>query len=177
MQIIILGAGQVGSTLAGALVSEGHDVTVVDINPLCLEALQSHMDIRTLCGTASHPHVLKDAGADEADMLIAVTNSDEINMIACQAAYTLFRTPQKIARIRSVHYLQEPELFQNDALPIDVLIGPEQLVCDHIRALIEYPDAKQVIYFSHEHVIGLALTVAENSPAIGITPTRNSYCR
>ncbi|MAZ43550.1 MAG: Trk system potassium transporter TrkA [Legionellales bacterium] len=165
MRIVVLGAGQVGSTLAELLVAEEHDVTVVDQDPQRLTELQSHMDIQTFCGSASHPSVLLDAGVNDADMLIAVTNSDEVNMIACQVAYSLYRTPQKIARVRAMPYLQAKGLFQNDALPIDVIISPEQLVCDDIRALIEYPDALQVMTFADDRVFGLGITLQADSLA------------
>ena len=105
MKIIILGAGQVGSSVAHNLASEANDITVVDINERLLQDLQDRLDIRTVAGTASHPEVLSRAGAEDADMVIAVTNSDETNMIACQVAYTLFHTPIKIARVRAVEYL------------------------------------------------------------------------
>ncbi|MDX1519980.1 MAG: NAD-binding protein, partial [Gammaproteobacteria bacterium] len=97
MKIIILGAGQVGTSVAINLVSEANDITVIDTNPSCLQYLSEHYDLRTVCGVASYPSILGMAGARDADMIIAVTNSDEVNMIACQVAYTLFHTPTKIA--------------------------------------------------------------------------------
>ena len=100
MKIIILGAGQVGGTLAETLAQEDNDITLVDLNAERLRYLESRIDIRTLVGPAAHPDILRQAGAEDADMLIAVTNSDETNMIACQVAYTIFNTPTKIARIR-----------------------------------------------------------------------------
>ncbi|HEY1077627.1 MAG TPA: Trk system potassium transporter TrkA [Fontimonas sp.] len=152
MKIIILGAGQVGSTLAENLASEQNDVTVVDINPVALEDLQERLDIRTVTGHASHPSVLRLAGADDADMIIAVTNSDETNMLACKIANTLFNTPTKIARVRSTDYLKEEKLFAPDALPVDMRISPEQLVTDLIQRLIEYPGAVQVVEFADGRV-------------------------
>ncbi|WP_372809954.1 NAD-binding protein, partial [Litorivivens sp.] len=101
MKIIILGAGQVGGTLAANLASEHNDITIVDRDADRLQQLQDKLDIGTVTGLASHPDVLRRAGADDADMLIAVTSSDEVNMIACQVAYSMFRTPTKISRIRS----------------------------------------------------------------------------
>ena len=101
MKIIILGAGQVGSSVAANLVSEANDITVIDVNPGCLQALSERYDLRTIVGVACHPSILAKAGAKDADMIIAVTNSDEINMIACQVAYTLFHTPTKIAAVFS----------------------------------------------------------------------------
>ena len=105
MKIIILGAGQVGGTLAENLANEENDITVVDTDATRLRELQDKIDIRTIQGKASFPGVLKQAEADEADMLVAVTNSDEVNMVACQIAYTLFHTPSKIARIRRSKWL------------------------------------------------------------------------
>lgn len=149
MRILILGAGQVGSTVAHSLArEEANDITVVDRNSELLQDLQERLDIRTVCGHASHPDILRDAGADEADMVVAVTDSDETNMIACQVCYTLYRTPTKIARVRSAEYLNTPQLFTQDALPVDMLISPEQLVVDYIRRLIQYPGALQVLDFA-----------------------------
>ena len=136
MKIIILGAGQVGGTLAANLASEHNDITVVDKDPDRLRELQDRLDIGTVTGQASHPDVLAKAGAADADLLIAVTNSDEINMVACQVAYTLFRTPTKISRIRSNAYTNVEKLFGNDAIPIDVFISPEELVTRYIKHLL-----------------------------------------
>jgi len=152
MKIIILGAGQVGSTLAENLASEQNDVTVVDSNPAALEDLQERLDIRTVTGHASHPSVLRLAGADDADMIIAVTSSDETNMLACKIASTLFQTQTKIARVRATDYLKEDKLFSADALPVDMRISPEQLVTDLIQRLIEYPGALQVVEFAEGRV-------------------------
>src|SRR5215831_11485198 len=111
MKIVILGAGQVGSTLAENLVGEHHDVTLVDTDERILRDLQDRLDVRTVVGSASYPEILREAGADSADMLIAVTDNDEVNMIACQVSYSLFNTPSKIARVRSPHYFIRKELF------------------------------------------------------------------
>ena len=148
MKIIILGAGQVGSSVADNLVSEANDITVVDINAQLLSEMQDRLDLRTVQGHASHPDVLRRAGADDADMIIAVTNSDETNMIACQIAYSLFHTPTKIARVRELGYLSYPQLFGQESLPVDVLISPEQLVTNYIQRLIELPGALQVLDFA-----------------------------
>lgn len=152
MKIIILGAGQVGSTLAENLVSEQNDVTLVDIDAARLDELQERLDIRIVQGRASYPAVLRRAGADDADMIIAVTNSDETNMLACKIADTLFQTPTKIARVRAQEYLKEEALWDKDALPVDMRISPEQLVTDYIRRLIEYPGALQVVDFAEGKV-------------------------
>lgn len=152
MKIIILGAGQVGGTLAEHLANENNDITVVDTDQCRLRELQDQFDIRTINGMGSYPQVLKSAGADDADMLIAVTNSDEVNMVACQMAYSLFRTPTKIGRIRSTAYLSQKELFRNQSVPIDVLISPEQVVTNHIKRLVEFPGALQVLDFADGRV-------------------------
>ena len=111
MKIIVLGAGQVGSSVAANLCSEANDITVIDRNPAVLRSLQERLDLQTINGSASHPSVLEQAGAKDADMIIAVTNSDETNMVACQVAYTVFRTPTKIARVRNHEYLKSAGLF------------------------------------------------------------------
>ena len=167
MKIIILGAGQVGSSVAANLCSEENDITVVDRNPVWLQALQDRFDLRGIVGHGSHPDVLARAGAQDADMIIAVTNSDETNMIACQVAYTLFRTPTKIARIRDVQYQKATELFAQEALPIDVLITPEQEVTDDIKRLIEVPGALQVLDFAHGRVQLVAARAFSGGPLVG----------
>ena len=148
MKIIILGAGQVGSSVAANLVNEANDITVIDTDSDCLQKLGERYDLRTVQGVASHPAVLAQAGVRDADMIIAVTNSDEVNMIACQVCYTLFHTPTKIARVRSIEYLKNTALFAQEALPIDVLISPEQIVTEHIERLISFPGALQVLDFA-----------------------------
>lgn len=149
MRILILGAGQVGTSVAHNLASEANDITVIDYDGAFLQELQSRLDIRTVEGHASHPEVLARARAEDADMIIALTNSDEVNMVACQVADTLFNIPTKIARVRTPEYLRHREkLFTNASLPIDVLISPEQLVTEHIQRIIEHPDALQVLDFA-----------------------------
>ncbi|MDQ7049289.1 MAG: Trk system potassium transporter TrkA [Enterobacterales bacterium] len=148
MKIIIIGAGQVGGTLAISLAGEEHDITLIDTDPKKLRSLQDHLDLRTIVGYGSHPHILRQAGAEDADMLIAVTNSDETNMIACQVAYSIFNTPTKIARIRSPEYLKEKKLFNSENLPVDEVISPEELVVKQVHRLIENPGALQVMDFA-----------------------------
>ena len=167
MKIIILGAGQVGSSVAQNLASEANDITVVDNRPEILRDLQDRIDIRTVTGPASHPEVLTRAGAEDADMILAVTNSDETNMIACQVAYTLFHTPIKVARVRAQEYLAYPKLFTQEALPVDVLISPEQLVTDYIRRLIEQPEALQVLEFAGGRVQLVAVRAVQGGPLVG----------
>ena len=148
MKIIILGAGEVGGNLAQNLTQEASDITVVDTNNDRLRELQDRFDIRTVRGMASHPDILRQAGAEDADMLIAVTNSDEVNMVACQVAYTVFNTPTKIARIRSSAYIRDDGIFRNDAMPVDVIVNPEAVVTHDIRRLIDNPGALQVMDFA-----------------------------
>jgi trk system potassium uptake protein TrkA len=149
MKILILGAGQVGSSAAYHLSrEEANEVTVVDVRPDVLRELQDRLDIRTVVGHAAYPEVLDRAGANDADIVVALTDMDEINMVACQVAYTLFHTPTKIARIRSAEYMNTAQLFSQDAIPIDVGISPEQLVCEYVEQLILYPGASQVLDFA-----------------------------
>lgn len=167
MKIIILGAGQVGGSLAAELASEANDITVIDTDGPRLRELGDRLDIRTVIGKGSFPTVLRQAGADDADMLIAVTSSDETNMIACQVAYTLFRTPTKIARIRESAYLTRGGLFHNDAVPIDVLISPEQAVTTYVKRLIENPGALQVLDFADGKVQLVAVRAYYGGPLVG----------
>lgn len=157
MNIAIVGAGQVGSSLAASLATEDNDVVVIDNDPERLRQLREKLDIDTYQGSASHPDVLENANVMNADMLIAVTSSDEVNMIACQVAYRLFRTPTKIARVRSLSYLEHQELFSKDAIPIDVLISPERLITEHVYRLIANPGALQVLDFADGQVQLVAL--------------------
>ena len=168
MKIIILGAGQVGGSLAEHLASEANDITVVDTDGERLRDLGDRLDIRTVQGRGSFPTVLRQAGADDADMLVAVTNSDETNMVACQVAHTLFHTPTKIARVREAAYLtREEQLFQNEAIPVDVLISPEQVVTNYIKRLIQHPGALQVIDFAEGKAQLVAVRAYYGGPLVG----------
>jgi trk/ktr system potassium uptake protein len=167
MKIIILGAGQVGASVAANLVNEDNDITLVDNNPAALQRISERYDLRTITGVASHPSVLAKAGAKDADMILAVTNSDEVNMIACQVAYTLFHTPTKIARIREAEYLTNTALFAQEALPIDVLISPEQLVTEYIKRLIDHPGALQVLDFANGKAQMVALKATYSGVLVG----------
>ncbi|MFZ7260330.1 Trk system potassium transporter TrkA [Avibacterium avium] len=168
MKIIILGAGQVGTTLAANLVSEDNDITLVDNEAERLLPLQDKHDLRVVNGVASSPKVLREAGAADADLVVAVTNSDETNMIACQVAYTLFNTPTKIARIRSADYLREKnKLFQPDVIPIDHIISPEKLVTDEIVRLIDYPGALQVSHFAAGRISIVVVKAYYGGPLVG----------
>ncbi|HQY22232.1 MAG TPA: Trk system potassium transporter TrkA [Gammaproteobacteria bacterium] len=172
MKIIILGAGQVGTTLAEHLATEHNDITIIDINGERLRSLQKRMDILTIAGNAAYPSTLKRGGAEDADMLIAVTNNDETNLVACQVAATLFQIPTKIARIRSLHYLAHEELFGAPAFPIDVLISPEQVISNYIRRLIEYPDALQVLDFANQKLQLVAIKTKTGSGPMVLHPLK-----
>jgi trk system potassium uptake protein len=149
VKIVILGAGQVGRSAANSLSrEEANEVTVVDVDEDILRNLQDRLDIRTVAGNAAYPTVLEAAGVPEADIIVALTNSDEVNMMACEVAYTLYRTPTKIARIRSAEYTGRNELFRDGGLSVDVFISPEQLVTEYVERLIKYPGALQVLDFA-----------------------------
>ena len=168
MKILILGAGQVGGTLAENLASENFDITVVDTNGDRLRELRDRLDIQTIEGMASRPDVLRAAGAQDADMLVAVTNSDEVNMVACQVSFSLFKTPTKIARIRASAYTtQAGGLFSKEHMPIDVLINPEQVVTEHIERLIQFPGALQVLDFARGRAQLVAVKAYEDGPLVG----------
>ncbi|MEM6707536.1 MAG: Trk system potassium transporter TrkA [Pseudomonadota bacterium] len=167
MKILIIGAGQVGGTLAENLASEAFDITLIDINATRLYELKDRLDIQTVHGHGSHPDVLRRAGADDADLLVAVTESDEVNIVACQVCYTLFQTPTKIARIRSASYLLRDSLFQSEHMPIDVLINPEGVVTEHIVQLLKHPGALQVLNFAEGRVQLVAVRAVFGGPLVG----------
>jgi trk system potassium uptake protein TrkA len=153
MKIIIIGAGQVGGTLAENLVGERNDITLIDTNAETLHELQDKMDLQVVIGNGSHPDVLKQAGAEDAELVIAVSSDDATNMLACQICYSLFNTANKIARIRSSKILRyQKELFQLKNIPVDHVIAPEQLVTRDIARLIDYPGALQVLEFAQGKV-------------------------
>lgn len=164
MKIVVLGAGQVGTTVAQSLSHEENDITIIDTDQRRLKELQTRLDVRCVQGFASHPKVLMRAGIEDADLIIAVTNSDEVNMVACQVAYTLYNTPTRIARVRSAEYMEQSALFSREAFPVDVLISPESLVVQYISRLIEYPGALQVLDFAD----GRAQLVAVRAYAGGL---------
>ncbi len=167
MKVILLGAGQVGASLAENLALENNDVTLVDINEERLQVLQEQYDIRTIQGFCSYPSVLRRAGAENADMVVAVTDNDEANMVACQVAYSIFKTPIKIARIRSPQYFARKELYGTDDLPIDVFILPEELVTTNVERLISYPGALQVLDFAKGKVKMAAIKPYYGGPLLG----------
>ena len=167
MKIIILGAGQVGSSVAENLVSEANDITVIDNDIVKLQALQDRLDLRTVVGNAASPSVLNLAGAQDADLLIAVTQSDQTNLCACRIAASMFNLPTRIARIRSSDYLDHPELLSEQNFAVDFGICPEQIVTDYIVKLIEFPEALQVLEFAEGRVSLVAVRAFEGGPLVG----------
>lgn len=171
MKIVIIGAGQVGSTLAENLASEANDITLIDTEEATLQELRDRLDIRTVLGRGSHPEVLEQAGIQDADMLVAVTTHDEVNMISCQIAHSLFNTPHKIARIRSEGYTKGPiaeRLFGAQNLPVDAVITPEILVTEHLQRLINQPGALQVVDFADGEIQLIGVRAIEGAPMIGM---------
>lgn len=166
-QIIILGAGQVGHSLAEALSADGIDITVVDNRAERLAELEDQFDIKTVHGFGAHPSVLDAAGARDASMLVAVTDSDEVNMLACQVGSTLFNIETKIARVRARDYHETPELFAQDAMPVDMLISPEAIVTSHIQRLIEHPGSLQVLEFAEGRVSLVGVRAYYGGPLVG----------
>ncbi|SFK80534.1 trk system potassium uptake protein TrkA [Nitrosomonas aestuarii] len=167
MKIIILGAGQVGSSVAESLVSEANDITMVDVDSERLSLLQDRLDLRAVVGNASHPSVLVSAGAEDADMILAVTEHDETNLVSCKLAASMFNTPTKIARIRSSEYLAHPEIFSTDNFCVDFAICPEQILTEYIENLIEFPEALQVLDFAEGKVSLVAVRALYGGLLVG----------
>ncbi len=167
MKIIILGAGQVGSSVAEGLVSEENDITVVDNDPAHLQQLQSRLDLRTVAGNAAYPSVLREAGAEDADLVIAATQSDQTNLVACKVAQSIFNVPTRIARLRSPDFLEDQRLLSPENFAVDLAICPEQIITDHIRRLIEFPEALQVMEFAYGRVALVAVRAYEGGLLVG----------
>lgn len=167
MNILILGAGQVGSSLAEALVSEENDITVVDHNAARLALLQDRLDLRTVTGSAGVPSVLRDAGADGADMLIAVTQSDETNLVACKLAHSVFNIPTRIARLRTRDFLEDAQILSAANFAVDFALCPEQVITTYIQRLIEFPEALQVLNFANDRVSLVAVRIYEQGVMAG----------
>lgn len=167
MKIIILGAGRVGTSVAENLVGEANDITIVDVDGVSLAKIQERLDLKTIEGNASHPGVLEQAGAATADLLLAVTQSDETNLVACKLAATLFNTPTKIARIRQANYLAHPHIFSPENFNVDFTICPEQILTDYIKKLIDVPEALQVLDFANGLVKLVAVRVRADGLLVG----------
>ena len=167
MKIIILGAGQVGASVAESLVSEQNDITIVDVDSARLGALQDRFDLRTVVGSASHPSVLSEAGAADADLLIAVTQSDETNLVACKVAARMFNVPRRVARIRATDFLNDVKVLGPDGFDVDLSICPEQVLTDYIVKLVEFPEALQVLDFADGRVSLVAVRSYRGGPLVG----------
>jgi trk system potassium uptake protein TrkA len=166
VKIIILGAGRVGSSVAESLVSEANDITVIDSDPLRISDLQERYDLRGLVGNATLPSVQREAGADDADLLIAVTSSDETNLVACKIAADLYNVPTRIARVRNVELQEHPELTGDQGFRVTHIIWPEQSVTDYLLKLIEFPEALQVLEFADSRVSMLAVRAFAGGPLV-----------
>ncbi|MEZ5781346.1 MAG: Trk system potassium transporter TrkA [Rhizobiaceae bacterium] len=173
MRVIICGAGQVGYGIAERLSSELNDVSVIDTSTELIQAVRDSLDVRGFVGHGSHPEVLEAAGAQQADMIIAVTLYDEVNIVACEIAHALFNVPTKIARIRSQAYLQPQylDLFSREHMPIDVIISPEQEVGEMVLRRIELPGAMDVVRFAEGRIVALAIECLEDCPVLN-TPLK-----
>jgi trk system potassium uptake protein len=167
MNIVILGAGQVGTSVAESLVSESNEITVVDTDLIRLARLQDRLDLRTVVGNAALPSTLEQAGMPDADMLIAVTQSDQTNLCACRTAATLFKTPTKIARLRSPDYARHPQLLDAKNFAVDFSLCPEQIVTDYIVKLLAFPEALQVLEFADGLLSLVAVRAIAGGPLVG----------
>ena len=167
MKIVILGAGQVGASVAESLVSEQNDITVVDIDPNRLRVLQDRYDLRTVTGSGAHPTVLLEAGIEDADLLIAVTQSDETNLVACKLASRLFNVPRRVARVRATDFINDEKILGADGFEVDLAICPEQVLTDNIVKLVEFPEALQVLDFADGRVSLVAVRAYPGGPLVG----------
>ncbi|RIK88403.1 MAG: Trk system potassium transporter TrkA [Hyphomicrobiales bacterium] len=168
MRVIICGAGQVGYGIAEKLASEKNDVCVIDVSPDLIRNVRDTLDVRGFVGHGSHPDVLEAAGAEQADMIIAVTLHDEVNMVACQVAHSLFSVPTRIARIRSQSYLRADymDLFSRDHMPIDVIISPELEVGEMVLKRIAMPGAADIVAFGDGRIAMVAIECMEECPIV-----------
>lgn len=173
MKVIVCGAGQVGFNIAKQLAAEHNDVTVIDQSPELIQKVSDSLDVQAMVGHASQPDVLERAGTGDADMIIAVTFADEVNMVACQVAHSMFNVPTKIARVRTQSYLKPiwRDLFSRDNMPIDVIISPEIEVARAITRRLEVPGAFDVMPFGDGKVRLVGVRLAEDCPVID-TPLR-----
>ncbi len=168
MRVIICGAGRVGFGIAKELAEERNSVTIIDLSPEFIEKATVNLDVRGVVGHAAHPDILAKAGAKDVDMIVAVTQSDEVNMVACQVAHSLFNVPNKVARVRAQAYLEGPwqGLFTNKSLPIDVVISPEMEVGKAILRRLETPGAFDTLPFADGRVQVLGIRLADDCPVL-----------
>ena len=169
MNIIILGAGRVGESVAESLVSEQNDITVIDQDPARLRALEERLDLRGVVGNGIQPSVLREAGAKDADMVIACAAADESNLVVCKVAHDVFNVPTTIARLRSPEFLEGDELMGKSGFAVDRVICPEESVMRYIHQLIDYPEALQVLEFAEGRVCLIAVRASAGGALVGHT--------
>ena len=167
MKVVILGAGQVGASVAESLVSEENDITIVDTDAKRLQFLQDRFDLRTVTGNASHPSVLREAGLEDADLLIALTQSDQTNLVACKVAHRIFNVPTRIARLRASDFLDSEILLSPENFAVDYALCPERVITDYIAKLIEFPEALQVLSFAGGRVALIAVRAYAGGLMVG----------
>lgn len=167
MKIIILGAGQVGTSVAEDLASEANDITLVDTDADVLQLAHERFELRVVRGSGASPAVLREAGADDADLLVAVTASDQVNLSACRVAKTLFNVPTRIARLRSGDFIDYPQLLARDNFAVDFSICPEQIVTEYIQHLIAFPEALDVLEFADGLLSLICVRAVEGGPLVG----------
>ena len=170
MNIIICGAGRVGFTIARQLSEQGHSITVIDQSSDDIQKIDDALDVKAIVGKATYPTILEKASASEADMIIAVTRNDEINMVICQIAFSIFNIPKKIARIRSQDYLNPKfsRVYNKENLPIDVIISPEIEIAKSIQRKLEAPGALDSVPFTDNKIRLLEILINDNCNLINI---------
>ena len=170
MNIIICGAGRVGFTIAKLLSEQNHSITIIDQSSEDIQKINDSLDIKAIVGKATYPSILEKANASDADMIIAVTRNDEINMLICQIAFSIFKVPKKIARIRSQDYLNPKfsKVYNKENLPIDVIISPELEIAKSILRKLEAPGALDNVPFANNKIRLLEILVNESCPLINI---------
>ena len=170
MNIIICGAGRVGYTIAKLLSEQGHSITVIDLSSEDIQKINDTLDVKVIVGKATYPSILEKANASEADMIIAVTRNDEINMLICQIAFSIFNVPKKIARIRSQDYLNPKftRVYNKENLPIDVIISPELEIAKSIQRKLEAPGALDSVPFAENKIRLLEILIKEDCPLIDV---------
>ncbi|MDO9612793.1 MAG: Trk system potassium transporter TrkA, partial [Serpentinimonas sp.] len=169
MNIIIFGAGRVGESVAESLVSEHNDITVIDQDPLRIRALEERLDLRGVVGNGIQPSVLREAGAKDADMVIACAAADESNLVVCKIAHDIFNVPTTIARLRSPEFIAGDALMAKGGFAVDQVICPEESVMHFIHQLIEYPEALQVLEFADGRVCLIAVRAEHGGALVGRT--------
>ena len=168
MNIIICGAGKVGFSISKQLSAQGHSITVVDQSSEFIQKINNTQDVKGIVGIATFPSVLEKAGAEDADMIIAVTKSDETNMVVCQVAHSIFKITKKIARIRTQEFLgpKYSKLYGDSNLPIDVIISPELEVAKSLQRKLEAPGALDSVPFAHGKIKVLEIDINEKCPLV-----------